>query len=651
MDVEEGRRRRVVIEGVNPEIDGGRFPIKRVVGEKVEVGADIYTDGFELLSAVLRYRREEDSQWAEVPMEFLTNDRWRASFVVKEVGRYHYSITGWVDKFKTWWRNTVDKMQARQDISDDIQVGAGLIAEAAKRASRADARIMKQWSETLLSLKVAATAKTHLAFSGPVAELMNRHPDQRFATTYPDLAVVVDREKARFGSWYEMFPHSAAPEPGRHGTFDDCIRRLPYISAMGFDVLYLPPIHPIGHTNRKGKNNTFPAGPDDRGSLWAIGSEEGGHKSIHPQLGTLKDFRRLVTEAGKHGIEIALDISFSCSPDHPYAREHPEWFYWLPDGRLKYAENPPNRYEDITFFNFDTEHWRELWEELKSIIVFWIEQGVRLFRVDNPHTKPFPFWEWLIPELKKEHPDLIFLAEAFTRPRLMYRLSRIGFTQSYTYFVWRNTKRELTEYFSELTQTEVRDYFRPSLWTNTPDNLTPYLQTGGRPAFMARLVLAATLGATYGIYGPAFELGENRVRRGSEEYLNSENYEIKYWDINRPDSLKDFISRVNRIRRENAALRENLNLRFHNVDNAQLICYSKHTEDHANVILVVVNLDPHHTQAGWTGLFLEPLGLAPDRSYQVHDLLSDARYGWRGARNYVELDPQFAPAHIFRIGE
>jgi starch synthase (maltosyl-transferring) len=462
--------------------------------------------------------------------------------------------------------------------------------------------------------------------------------------------VVVDRERARFSTWYEMFPSSCAPKPGRHGTFRDCEERLPYIAAMGFDVLYLPPIHPVGHTHRKGKNNSPAAGRQEPGSPWAIGSEEGGHKAVNPLLGTLADFRRLIEKAREHSIEIALDIAFNCSPDHPYVKEHPTWFRWRPDGTVQYAENPPKKYEDTYPFNFETEDWQELWEELKSIVLFWIKQGVRIFRVDNPHTKPFAFWQWLIDEVKRDYPDVILLSEAFTRPKIMHHLARLGFSQSYTYFAWRNTKWELTQYFTKLTQTDVREYFRPHLWPNTPDILTECLQSGGRPAFMTRLVLAATLGASYGIYGPAFELCENRAREpGSEEYLDSEKYEIKQWDIDRPDSLRDLIAQVNRIRGENPALQSDWRLSFHHVDNEQLICYSKRTEDCKNIIVVVVSLDPQHKQSGWVELDLEALGLDPHQPYEVHDLLSDARYLWRGARNYVELNPQVVPAHVFRL--
>jgi starch synthase (maltosyl-transferring) len=447
-----------------------------------------------------------------------------------------------------------------------------------------------------------------------------------------------------------MFPRSAAAEPGRHATFADCEARLGYVAEMGFDVLYLPPIHPIGESFRKGKNNSMAANPEDTGSPWAIGSKEGGHKAIHPQLGTLDDFKLLVSKAAEHGLEIALDIAFQCTPDHPYAKEHPEWFRQRPDGTIQYAENPPKKYQDIYPIDFESDDWKTLWQELKSVLIFWCEQGVRIFRVDNPHTKAFPFWEWAITEVKKDYPEALFLAEAFTRPKVMYRLAKLGFSQSYTYFAWRNTKAELTEYLTEITQTEVREYFRPNLWPNTPDILTEYLQFGGRPAFMARVVLAATLGANYGIYGPAYELGENIAREpGSEEYLNSEKYEIKHWNIDHPGSLKEFIARVNRIRRDNSALHSDPSLRFHEVDNAELLCFSKKTEDPMNVIVVVVNLDPHHSQSGWVELDTESLNLDSQQPYQMHELLTNARYLWHGARNFVQLDPQSVPAQIFCV--
>ncbi len=643
-------RKRVVIEGVKPEIDCGQFPIKRTVGEKVVVEADMFTYGHDAVSCVLLHRKEDESEWTESPMDFLVNDRWRGAFRVMELGQYRYTVQAWPDYFRAWRQGLVKKVEAGQDVAIDLQIGADLVEEGSRRASGSDRDRLRECAASLRSQREPAK-KIPLAVGEDLARMIAKYPDRRFATTYEkELTVVVDRQKARYSAWYELFPRSCAPETGNHGTFRDCEARLSDIASMGFDVLYLPPIHPIGRTHRKGKNNSPGAGPDDPGSPWAIGSDEGGHKDVHPQLGTLEDFRRLLAKAAEHGIEVAIDLAFQCTPDHPYVKEHPEWFRWRPDGTVQYAENPPKKYEDIYPLNFETDHWKELWEELKSVVDFWIDQGIQIFRVDNPHTKPFSFWEWLIREVKKDHPEVIFLAEAFTRPKVMYHLAKIGFTQSYTYFAWRNTKWELSQYLIELTQTHVAEYLRPNLWPNTPDILTEYLQMGGRPAFMARVVLAATLGANYGIYGPAFELCENRPREwGSEEYLDSEKYEIKNWDLSKPENMRDFITRVNRIRRENPALQSDWKPRFHNVDNEQLICYSKHTEDLSNIVLVVVNLDPHHTHAGWVELPLEKLGLDAQQPYQVHDLLGDARFLWHGARNYVELNPHIVPAHIFRV--
>ena len=643
---------RVVIENVYPEIQGGRFPIKRTVGERVVVNADIFTDGHDAISAVLLFRRVNESSWVEAPLKEEVNDRWHGSFTVLELGQYEYTLQAWVDHFESWRLGFLKKLDAGQDISVDILTGAKLAEGAAGRASGEDAQRLAAFATSMRMQggHILSDAVTSIR-DDSLARLMAQHPDRSTAVTYEKTLIVeVDREKAGFSAWYEMFPRSCAPEPGGHGTFQDCINRLPYVAEMGFDVLYLPPIHPIGRKNRKGKNNNPVSSPEDIGSPWAIGSAQGGHKAIHPRLGTLEDFRRLVREAREMGLEVALDIAYQCTPDHPYVAEHPEWFRWRPDGTVQYAENPPKKYEDIYPLNFETSSWHGLWEELKDVMVFWIDQGVRIFRVDNPHTKPFEFWEWAIREIKKQHPDVIFLAEAFTRPKVMYRLAKLGFTQSYTYFAWRNTKWELEQYFTELTQSEVREFFRPNLWPNTPDILTEYLQSGGRPAFMIRLILAATLGASYGIYGPAFELCENRaLRPGSEEYLYSEKYEIKNWKVNREDSLKELIARVNHIRRANPALASNSRLRFHPVNNNQLIAYSKTTEDMANIILVVVNLDPHYTQSGWLDLPLDYFGLDPHQAFQAHDLITDDRYLWQGTRNYVELNPHLMPAHILRI--
>ena len=648
MQPEEGRN-RVIIERVTPEIDAGRFPIKRILGEETAVEAVILADGHDALSCALLYRKESEPSWTEAPMQPLGNDRWSGTFQVQELGRYRYTVAGWVDHFKTWSRDLAKRIQAGQDVSVDLLIGAEMVEEASQRADPAPAGKLASITK---ALRKGGEPGKRQALSPELAQLMDEWGERRFVTTYDkELEVIVDPQLARFSAWYELFPRSFSAVPGQHGTFKDVEERmLPYVASMGFDILYLPPIHPIGSSFRKGPNNTTVVGPDDPGSPWAIGSAQGGHKAIHPQLGTLEDFRHLVESAKKYEIEIALDIAFQCAPDHPYVSEHPAWFRRRPDGTVQYAENPPKKYQDIYPFDFETGQWRELWTELLSVVQFWAEQGVRVFRVDNPHTKPFPFWEWLIAEIKRDYPETIFLAEAFTRPAALYGLAKRGFTQSYNYFPWRNTKWELTEYLTELTKTEVRDYCRPNLWPNTPDILPEFLQFGGRPAFMARFILAATLGPSYGIYGPAFELYDNTpLAPGREEYYHSEKYEIKSWDIERSDSLRDLISQVNQIRRENPAFHDNHKLRFHEVDNEQIIAYSKVSPNGTNRVLVVVNLDPHYKQSGIITLPLEEMGIDLRQPYQAHDLLTDARYLWHGTRNYVELNPLTVPAHIFVI--
>jgi starch synthase (maltosyl-transferring) len=645
--------RRAVIENVRPEIDGGRFPIKRTPGEKVEVTADIFADGHDLLNARLLHRAQNQREWSIASMRELVNDAWTGEFRISAPERHFYTIQAWPDAFKSWVRDLKKRKQANQDLALEFLTGAELVAQAASRASGGeDAGRLREFSRQLRELHKADSEKAfEIVSSEELAILMDRHPDLTAATRYErELAVEVDRERARFSAWYEMFPRSCTGDPAQHGTFLSCIERLDYVAEMGFDVLYLPPIHPIGEIERKGKNNSTEPLPEDVGSPWAIGSALGGHKAIHHRLGTLEEFKRLLAEAKRRGLEVALDLAFQCAPDHPYVREHPEWFRIRPDGSVQYAENPPKKYQDIYPLNFESEHAHALCEELKSVALYWIRQGIRIFRVDNPHTKPFAFWEWLIAEVRRECPEVIFLAEAFTRPKVMYRLAKAGFTQSYTYFAWRNTKWDLTEYFRELAHTEVREFFRPNLWPNTPDILTEYLQYGGRPAFIIRLCLAATLGANYGIYGPAFELFENRaLRSGSEEYLDSEKYQIRAWDILRPESLKDLIAKINAIRRDNAALQNDWSIRFHPVDNDQIIAFSKTSEDRSDTIVVVVNLDPHHRQSGWLELPLDYFQLELHQQYQMHDLVTEDRYLWQGSRNYVELDPQRMPAHIFRL--
>ena len=634
-------RQRAAIEGVEPQVDAGRFAIKRVIGEKVVVEADIFADGHDRIAASLLYRWSGEPEWTSVPMEPVVNDRWRAEFRCASLGEYFYTIEAWPDPVATWRADLLKRIEADQDISIDLLIGAGLIADAASRARGESADRLWNWVSVLRDDSGIERRKS-AAMREDLLEIARAHPDPSFVTRYEkELAVAVDRERARFSSWYELFPRSC-------GTLRDCEQWLPYVASMGFDVLYFPPIHPIGRAFRKGRNNAVAAAPDDVGSPWAIGAKEGGHTAVHPDLGTLDDFRRLLRKAHDAGLEIALDLAFQASPDHPYVREHPEWFRARPDGSIQYAENPPKKYQDIYPFDFSTQSWADLWSELKSVADFWIDAGVRIFRVDNPHTKPFVFWEWMIREIRTRHPDVIFLAEAFTRPKIMYRLGKLGFSQSYTYFAWRNTKYELTSYFSEVAA--AVDHFRANLWPNTPDILTAALQSGRREAFQIRLILAATLGANYGIYGPAFELGEHAPREaGTEEYLDSEKYELKQWDIDSPNSLRPLIAQINEIRRQNKALHSDRHLMFHNADNPNLICYSKTDADASNSILTVVNLDPTAKQAGFVDLDLAALQLDAHAPFQAIDVLHGETYTWQGSRNYVELTPGSKPAHILRL--
>jgi starch synthase (maltosyl-transferring) len=642
-------RVRAVIDAVRPAVDGGRFAVKRVAGEPLEVEAHCFADGHDVLRAVLAWRSEDAAAWQEIEMRALGNDVWRAQFTPAAIGRYRYTVAAWVDRFATW-RHDFARREDPADQAVAVPAGAALAEEAAARATGADAQQLKHWAARLRAAKQLEDFRA-AALDEAMAAIAARHPDRSLEARWGvDMPLVVERERARFSTWYELFPRSAAAAPGRHGTFKDVEKRLPYVAELGFDVLYLPPIHPVGRERRKGRNNAMAAAADDVGSPWAIGAAEGGHKAIHPQLGTHEDFRHLVKAAERHGLEIALDIAYQCAPDHPYVKAHPGWFRKRPDGSIQYAENPPKKYEDIYPFDFECEDWQALWQELKSVLDFWIAEGVKIFRVDNPHTKAFAFWEWAIAEVRRVHPDVMFLAEAFTRPKVMHRLAKLGYTQSYTYFAWRNSKQELTDYFTELAQGPGREYFRPNLWPNTPDILTEALQVGGRAVFMQRLALAATLAASYGIYGPAYELMEHRPREpGAEEYLDSEKYQLRHWDLERADSLRAYIAAINRIRRENPALHADASLRFLRTDNEQLIAYAKQTPDRANQIVCVVNLSPHHTHGGWVELDLAALGIEPDRPYQMHDLLSGARYLWNGPRNFVQLDPQRSPAHVFRV--
>jgi starch synthase (maltosyl-transferring) len=643
-------RVRAVVAAITPQVDGGRFPIKRTVGEPVVVEADVFADGHDALAVVLAHRPPGAPDWSERPMHPLGNDRWRGEFVPVELGRHEYAVVAWVDRFMTWRQDFEKRVAAGQDVSVDLRVGAGLIVEAAARASDPDAGELRRWA-TRLEGSAAASDRVELALGTDLTELMATHPDRRFASRgEPELAVIVEPERARFSTWYELFPRSASPDPGRHGTLRDVIDRLGYVGRLGFDVLYLPPIHPIGRTFRKGPNNIEVAAPGDPGVPWAIGGTEGGHTAIHQELGTIDDFRELVAAADRHGVQVALDLAFQASPDHPFVEEHRDWFRSRPDGTIQYAENPPKKYQDIYPFDFESDDWAGLWAALLEVVRFWIGNGVRIFRVDNPHTKPFRFWDWLIAEVRRDDPDVLFLAEAFTRPKVMYRLAKGGFSQSYTYFTWRTTKDELTSYFTELTRTDVREFFRPNVWPNTPDILHEVLQHGGRPAFQSRFILAATLAASYGIYGPAFELGEHVPREpGSEEYLDSEKYQQRTWDLDHPDSLAPLIGRLNRIRREHPALQSNDGLTFHATDDDQVLAYSKTSRDRSDTILAVVSLDPVNVRTATVELDLEALGIEPGGAFEAVDLLGDKVNLWHGARNRIRLDPSALPGTVLQL--
>jgi starch synthase (maltosyl-transferring) len=638
--------KRVVIEGVSPQVDGGQFPAKSIVGDPLEVEADVFADGHDVVRCVLRYQFASTRSWTETPMEFLGNDRWRANLTPDRLGRWQFEIAGWVDRFETWLSGIEKKSEAGVNISVELETGAALFASAADRANGGDSRSLATLAETLADTSLSPEERLSKGTAVEAVGLARAYPDRSRETRSSRWPIVADREKSVYSTWYELFPRSWSKKEGEHGTFADVESRLDYVADMGFDVLYIPPIHPIGITHRKGANNTLEPGKDDPGVPWAIGSEAGGHTDIASQLGTIDDFRSLRDAADARGVELALDIAFQCSPDHPWVTEHPNWFRQRPDGTIQYAENPPKKYQDIYPLDFETEDPEGLWTALKGVFDHWIDEGIRIFRVDNPHTKSFPFWDWVIPEIRTDHPDVILLAEAFTRPAVMHRLAKAGFNQSYTYFAWRSTKWELTQYMSDLAA--VSHYFRPTFWPNTPDILTEEMQTGGRAAFVTRYVLAATLSPACGIYGPAFELMEHQpVREGSEEYLNSEKYQIRHWDLDREDSLARVITRVNKARRAHRALQRHQGLTFHSTDNEMILCYSKRSDD--DVVLVIVNLDPHHMQSGWVQLDIPALGVDPEQRYSVHDLLTDRRYQWDGQHNFVQLDPAGIPAHVFTI--
>ncbi len=640
---------RVVIEHVKPAVDHGKFPIKRVVGEEVVVTADIFCDGHDEVKAAVLYRVAGKKKWAEAKMDFLGNDHFRGVFTADTYAPFEYTVMGWADHFTTWQKGLKKKFEAKQDLKVELMIGVELLDSARQQA---DTREKKKLDKAIATLqhKEDVTTAVITAISPEISNLMYELTDRTNATYYDQiLEVEVERKKALFSSWYEIFPRSTAKNPGKHGTFKDCERLLPEIATMGFDVLYLPPIHPIGRSHRKGKNNAVTAQPGEPGSPWAIGAAEGGHKAIHPELGTLKDFKAFVSKAKSMDIEVALDIAYQCSPEHPYVKEHPQWFNWRPDGTVQYAENPPKKYQDILPINFETPDWQNLWKELKSVVDYWIEQGVNIFRVDNPHTKAFPFWQWMMGEVRREHPDVIFLAEAFTRPRIMERLGKVGFTQSYTYYTWRLSSSDIRQYMHELTQTEMREYYRPNFWPNTPDILPVPLQNSGEAPTITRLIMAATLSSNYGLYGPVYEFGVNTPHPGKEEYTDSEKYEIKHWDWHKQTRVKEIITNINRIRKENAAFHTTWNIHFAESNNDQILAYGKADKANQNIMFMAVNLDEHNVQEAMVKVPIAQLGILPGYPYIVHDLLRNEKYTWQDEWNYVRLDPHVMPVHVFRV--
>ncbi|MDX5480349.1 MAG: alpha-1,4-glucan--maltose-1-phosphate maltosyltransferase [Hymenobacteraceae bacterium] len=641
--------KRVVIENVKPQINCGRYPAKRVVGEKLTVTADVFADGHDEVKALLIYRHTRKRRWEEVPMTFLGNDHWEASFTPDSMGRYEYTVQGWVDHFYSWQKGLKKKYEANQDISVELLIGAQHLENAAATAKPGQQKRLRKWAEELKNVTSVADAVA-LATGTDVSELMHACCERDNVSTYDKvLQLDVERQKALFSTWYEFFPRSAAQEAGRHGTFKDAERLLPRIAEMGFDTIYLPPIHPIGRAFRKGKNNSVTSEPGEPGSPWAIGADEGGHDAILPELGSLDDFRAFVQRAREHGIEVALDFAIQCSPDHPYVKEHPQWFKWRPDGTVQYAENPPKKYQDVLPVNFETEDWQNLWKELRRVLLHWIDQGVFMFRVDNPHTKAFAFCEWVIADIQSIHPQVFFFSEAFTRPRVMERLAKIGFTQTYTYYTWRNSADELKQYMTELTQTELREYYRPNFWPNTPDINPVALQEGGEAAHITRVVMAATMSSNYGLYGPVYEFGIATPVPGKEEYLDSEKYEVKHWDWGKQTKIREVITLINKIRKVNPALQTTWNIIFGDTDNPSILCYAKWNDDLTNKMLMIVNLDPHHTQAGWVKVPLWKLQIPQDQHYLVHDLLTERKFTWHDEWNYVELRPNEMPVHVFRI--
>ena len=640
-------RNRVIIEKVEPTVDSGRFYAKTAEEEIVKISADIFSDGHDVINASFEIKYESQKNWKEFPLIKEEQDNWSATFEVAKPGNYQFRILGWVDHALNWQHNIKRKIDDDQKVTIELLDGVQYLDFVDKKANKSEKQYLSKLAKSFKSEKDYEEAITQ-ATAEELKKLFLKYPHKEFVTKSATFNLFADRKKGVFSSWYEFFPRSAG-KGLTHGTFKDCENVLPEVAKMGFDVVYFPPIHPIGEDFRKGKNNTTKALKGDVGSPWAIGGKAGGHKDIHPELGSLADFKALIKKANSLGIEIAMDYALQCAPNHPYVKEHPQWFKWRPDGTVQYAENPPKKYQDILPISFETSDWKNLWEELKSILEYWIAQGIKIFRVDNPHTKAFVFWEWVIAEIKKQHPEVLFLSEAFTRPAVMHQLAKLGFSQSYTYYTWRNNKYELSEYMQELTKGKGKNYFRPNFWLNTPD-INPYnLQGGNENLFLTRFFMAATLSSNYGMYGPFYEQIVHEAMPGKEEYLNSEKYEIKDWDFTKTNKLKELVKLVNGYRKENRALQSTLNFEECKIENEQIFAYFKYHHPTENYLLMVVNLDPYHTQSGWVQLPLKQLGGKEGDTFLMEDLLTSNSYYWEKEWNFVELNPHVIPFHLFKI--
>jgi len=641
-------QKRVVIDFVSPTLNCGEFPIKRVVNEIVNIDAHVLVDGHDVIAASVLYKHESENKWKEQRMQLIHNNEWKASFVVEKQGSYAYKVEGWVDYALNWQHGISRKTEDNQYVKSELLEGIEFLNDIFDRVSDDDKGYLSHLQNIFSNPDNYDEAITE-AVSDRLQHLFYTNPNKKWVNSSKEYKIYVDRPKARFSTWYEFFPRSASEQEGVHGTFKDCERLLPRVEQMGFDTLYFPPVHPIGEVNRKGKNNTTEAKDGDVGSTWGVGSKFGGHKDLHPELGSLDDFKSLIRQAKKLGIEVAMDYALQAAPDHPWVKDHPSWFKWRPDGTVQYAENPPKKYQDILPIYFESEDYENLWKECLDILLYWIDCGINIFRVDNPHTKPFYFWGWVIAEVKKQHPDVLFLAEAFTQPKLMQQLAKQGFTQSYTYFTWRNSKHELTEYVEELTQTEQREYMRPNFWPNTPDINPFHLQGANDTKHIQRYALAATLSSSVGIYGPVFEFMLSDALPNREEYLNSEKFQITKYDWTTENKVTTLISRINNIRHKNAALQQTNNIKFCNIDNDNLIAFYKWDDNKTNEILVVISLDDFNSQSGSLQLPLHDLNIdLGNHHLQVQDLITGNSYNWFNEWNYIELSPSL-PFHIFKL--